>query len=265
MSLYKTSTLDWNLDSVPWEKIELSLIKKRTDLFYILTAASFVEITADLYADNLAIYFSDYSDIVELLNTVWKKEEVRYGQTLRKYVNIVWPDFDWEKSYSAFYEDYSRTCEIGSYEKLHGLEMVARCVIETGTASFYEALSFQSSEEVLQGITSRIRAEEIKHYKYFYHSFKRLNDERPIQRLEILFTIIHRLIEVRKDDTECALWHVYCQANPQFLRPNKDEFNKLFKKLIIKLRSHYPIKMAIKMLIKPLRLPAKVNNLICHS
>ena len=264
MSLYQTSTFDWDLDSVPWERIELSLIKQRTDLFYILTAASFVEITADLYAGNLAIYFSDYPEIVEWLSKVWEKEEVRHGQTLRKYVNTVWPEFDWEKSYASFYSDYSQTCEISSYEKNHALEMVARCVIETGTASFYETLSLQSSEMVLQGITSTIRTEEIKHYKNFYYFFKKLNDDRAIKRMSILFTIIHRLIEVRKDDTECALWHVYCQANPQSSRTNKVEFKKMYKKLVTTLKTHYPIEMAIKMLIKPLRFPTKMNNLICQ-
>ena len=132
MSLYQTSTFDWDLDSVPWERIELSLIKQRTDLFYILTAASFVDITADLYAGNLAIYFSDYPEIVEWLSKVWEKEEVRHGQTLRKYVNTVWPEFDWEKSYASFYSDYSQTCEISSYEKIMHLRWLQGVLLKLG-------------------------------------------------------------------------------------------------------------------------------------
>jgi rubrerythrin len=260
--LKKNSSLAWNLDAIPWNSIDFELMRQRDDLFYLITAASFVEIAAELYADNLATYFCDDQEIVDWLQTSWKKEEVRHGQTLRKYVETVWPEFNWETAYADFYNEYSKKCVISPYGSSRALEMVARCVVETGTATFYEALAALTSEPVLQGITLNIRAEEINHYKNFYYFFNKLASGHPVSRLRILLTILSRLIEARNDDSECALWHVYCHDNENVSEPNKAEFKKIYDLLAKTIKSHYPVAVAIKMLIKPLRLPTQIKNIL---
>ena len=124
----KNSSLAWGLDSVPWSSIDFELVRQDKNLFYLLTAASFVEIAADLYSENLARHFDDDQEIVDWLQTSWGKEEVRHGETLRKYVKTVWPEFDWETAYAGFYKEYSKKCIVSSYESSQALEMVARCV-----------------------------------------------------------------------------------------------------------------------------------------
>ena len=256
----KNSSLVWGLDAVPWCGIDLELIRQREDLFYLVTAASFIEIAADLYADNLASYFYDDQEIVDWLQTRWEKEEVRHGQTLRKYVNTVWPEFDWESAYADFYKEYSKKCVVSAYESSQALEMVARCVVETGTATFYEALAAQTIEPLLKGIALNIRTEEINHYKNFYYFFNKLSSDHPVSRPRILLTIIKRLIEARNDDSECALWHVYCHNNRNTSKPNRAEFKKIYGRLAKTLKSHYPYAAGIKMLMKPLRLPTQIKK-----
>jgi len=264
-SLKKNSSIAWGLDSVPWNSIDFELVRPDKNLFYLIAAASFVEIAADLYSENLARHFDDDQEIVDWLQTSWGKEEVQHGETLRKYVKTVWPEFDWETAYAGFYKEYSKKCIVSSYESSQALEMVARCVIETGTATFYEALAAQTTEPVLQGITLNIRAEEINHYKNFYYFFNKLASNHPVSRLRILFTIMSRLIEARNDDSECALWHVYCNDKTNESEPNKAKFKKIYSRIAKVLKSQYPIAAGVKMLIKPLKLPPLIKNRIQFS
>ena len=54
----------WDLGTIPWEQLDVSLVRDREDLFYLVTAASFIEIAADLYSNNLAQYFNGDQEIV---------------------------------------------------------------------------------------------------------------------------------------------------------------------------------------------------------
>jgi hypothetical protein len=252
---------DWTLDNIPLDKIDLAKVRDREDLFYMVTAASFVEITSDLYSANLASFFEDDPEITEWLTTQWEAEEVRHGVSLRSYVNAVWPEFDWEAAYKAFFDDYSRLCSFEQYESRRELEMVARCVVETGTATFYQTLASEASEPVLVGIAMRIRAEEINHYKHFYHYFLKLSAIQAPSRFQVIATLRRRLFEARKDDAECALWHVFSKRNPSAIQ-DKVQFEALCKQLGNQIQLQYPIKMAARMLLKPLDLPTGVSRMI---
>jgi hypothetical protein len=46
--------------------------------------------------------------------------------------------------------------------------MIARCVVESGTSSYYSAIRDATEEPVLQEIAGRIAADEYRHYKLFY-------------------------------------------------------------------------------------------------
>src|SRR6185437_12781826 len=59
-------------------------------------------------------------------------------------------------------------------------ELVARCIVETGTSSYYTALAEASAEPVLQEICRRIAADELRHYKLFYTHLKRYLAAEPM-------------------------------------------------------------------------------------
>jgi len=196
---------DWTLDNIPFDAIEREKVVAREDLFYLVTAASFIEIAADLYTDNLAEYFEDDFEILTWLRSQWSVEEVRHGFALRAYVRHVWPEFDWDAANSAFIADYSRRCNLGQLEATRSLEMLARCVVETGTTTFYQALAMQTDEPVLAGIASRMRSDEVNHYKHFYRYFQKYDGIAPVGRLKVVGAFTRRLFEARNDDAECAL------------------------------------------------------------
>ncbi len=258
-----SKTEHWNLDTVPYANIDLGQVQQREDLFYLVTAASFVEIAADLYADNLVHYFDDNADSVDWLEDHWKPEEMRHGRVLRDYAAQVWPQFDWERAYAAFFADYSRRCTIEGLEPTHCLEMAARCVVETGTSTFYESLALQTSEPVLSVIAGLIRADEINHYKHFYHYFRQYQDSIPTSRMKVFGALRRRLLEARNSDAETALWHVYAAHRSGTAKSvNDTDFKTLREQLSQQVRRHYPISMAAKMLLKPLDLPPAISRIL---
>jgi hypothetical protein len=52
-------------------------------------------------------------------------------------------------------------------------ELIARCMVESGTSSYYSALADATSEPVLRAICKLIAADEFRHFKLFYDHMKR--------------------------------------------------------------------------------------------
>ncbi len=46
--------------------------------------------------------------------------------------------------------------------------MISRCVVESGTSSYYSAMRDATEEPLLREIAGRIAADEYRHYKLFY-------------------------------------------------------------------------------------------------
>src|SRR5262245_33602548 len=97
---------DWSVEDIDFDSIDASLIHDNAELFYLLAAASFVEITSDLYTKNLIEFFQGDAEIENWLANFWEHEEVQHGTALKRYVQAVWPEFDWEGAYRGFFVEY---------------------------------------------------------------------------------------------------------------------------------------------------------------
>ncbi len=162
----------WSVDDLPFDMIDPTEASRDEHLLLTIAGASFVEITSDLYADNLIRYFTD-DEAVDWLKNQWQREELNHGVALRRYIEIAWPDFPWESAYRGFFKEYSALCRIDRLGPTPALEMLARCVVETGTATFYRMMSDVAAEPVLAALAARISADEVNHYKNFYFFFRR--------------------------------------------------------------------------------------------
>lgn len=253
----------WGLDSIPFNSVDSQQVIHREDLFYLVVAASFIEIASDLYTANLAEYFQEDVEIVEWLEKHWQHEEVRHGYSLRDYAKHVWPDFNWDAAYQSFFDEYAPLCTVEEFEPSQALEMAARCVIETGTATFYTALSGQSPEPILAGIAANIRAEEVGHYKYFYRYFRQYRQQEGTARRQVFGAIWRRIVEARNSDAEIALWHVFAHRNSLPVEAEKpQEFHDLCRQIGKQVKQHYPVDLAAKMVLRPLDLPRSINRVI---
>ena len=88
-------------------------------------------------------------------------------------------------------------------------ELVARCIVEVGTSSYYTALSEASEEPVLKEICRRIAADELRHYKLFYDHLKRYLEREGIGKWRRIWVALGRIGESEDDE----LAYAYYAAN----------------------------------------------------
>src|SRR6185437_7119457 len=252
---------DWSVEDIAYDSIDASLIHDNTELFYLLAAASFVEITSDLYTKNLIEFFQGDAEIENWLANFWEHEEVQHGMALKRYVQAVWPEFEWEGAYRGFFNEYGRACTMDALAENHALEMVARCVVEPGTSSFYRTLSEAAPEPVLKQITANISSDEVRHYKHFYRYFRDYNDRERPGRVAILRQLWKRSTDVQAEDAYIAFKHVFLVRNPgePFTQETYDAFRASFRRIG---RAAFPYEMAVKMILKPLDLSPPLGRVV---
>lgn len=246
------NTSHWTLDDIEWHRIDHSLVRNDAIMRYIVTAASFIETGSDLYTANLVKHFPDVA-AQHWLESHWQPEELQHGHALRKYIETVWPELDWENNYHGFLAEYSQLCTMEELEPSRALEMAARCVVETGTSSFYATLQLFSKEPVLKTLAGLIRRDEVSHYNHFRHFFKSYQEKERIGRIGVTRSLYKRLTEVENEDAYIGLKHAW-----QMHHPNEsftqEQYKRIFHDIRRILAGYYPYRTALKMLLQPLSL-----------
>lgn len=190
----------WTLDDIPWHRFEPDRLD--ADLVAIVKAASLVEHNSADYADYLCNVFADDPGF-QAAARAWAVEEVQHGEALGRWAEMADQTFSFAESMKRFRAGYRIPVE--AVESVRGSrtgELTARCVVETGTSSFYSALRDASREPVLKAICARIAGDEFRHYKLFYsHMLRYLEHEKPT-RLRRVLVAIGRYREA--DDDELA-------------------------------------------------------------
>lgn len=249
----------WRIADLNFSRIDLQRVRNDENIFYLVTCASFVESGSDLYTHNLLDFFSDNAEISHWLRDHWEVEELQHGRALRAYVEQVWPEFPWQRAYDSFLEEYATYCKVELLEPTRALEMVARCVVETGTATYYRALSRSVTEPVLRDLATRISNDEVNHYKHFYRYFREFRQSEGISRSRVLGTLSRRTLEMRNEDADCAIRHVL-----KFRSPARADDSAYLRELSARMnatvRTNLTPDMTLKMIMRPLELPAKVQS-----
>ncbi|HUK60059.1 MAG TPA: ferritin-like domain-containing protein [Stellaceae bacterium] len=244
----------WTLDDIPYGEIDRDAIAGDRCVFHLIASASFIEISSDAYTRNLVEYCSDEPEVVGWLKHGWEGEEVQHGLALRRYVETVWPEFDWERAYNSFMTEYARLCSLEFYAPTRALEMAARCVVETGTSSFYRMLADASHEPVLRKLATFISNDEIDHYKHFYRYFRLYAVKERPSRWAIAKTLLARIAEVDNEDAAIAFKHVRLETHPD--TPYSDAEYEDFRRFVRTWgMPHYKFDRAVRMVLKPMRLP----------
>jgi hypothetical protein len=254
-----TNLLPWTLESLDLGKIDIARIRSHEDLFFLLCSSSFVESGSDLYTHNLVDHFTGDHELQGWLGQHWEHEELQHGRALAAYVKAVWPEFDWQAGFDAFWLEYGAVCTAEELEPSRGLELAARCVVETGTASLYRALHEITDEPVLKTLTNHLKSDEVRHYKHFYQAFRVYREREGFGRYQVFRAILRRVREIKSEDSGIALRHVFNIRYPELVG-NHAEFKRISGRAEGLLRRHIPAEMTVKMLLKPLDLPARLQN-----
>lgn len=251
----------WSIDQIDFDHIAHDRIVNEDTWFYVLAAASFVESFSDLFTHNLLDHMQGDTEACLWLRERWEPEEMQHGRALRRYVETVWPAFDWQAAFDGFQVDYRPYCKPELLEPTRALEMVARCVVETGTSGLYGLLQQISPEPVLATLVGHIRNDEVGHYKYFYQFYLRYREAEQPSRWQVARVLRERLGEIGQEDAYLAVKNAFEIRNPgqKFSPENFQRFQHTAGHWA---RDTYPYEMTVKMLLKPLRLPNFINRMM---
>jgi hypothetical protein len=257
--LGRAGNASWSIDDIPWHALARDSVGAEQRLFDIVASASFIEITSDRYTETLVKFFAGDDEVGEWLERHWQNEELQHGRALKRYVETAWPDFDWQAGYRIFLAEYGPTCTVERLAESRALEMASRCVVETGTATFYRALSELSPEPVLKRLAGEISADEVRHYKHFHRYFLRYRERERPSRIAILRTLLKRASDVETEDAFCAYKAVFTVLHPD-AEFDRADYNAWRDSVVRLMRECFPHGMAVKMLLKPLDLNPLVGR-----
>ena len=197
----------WTLDDVAWDRFDSS--KVDPDLLRLVKAAALVEQNGIDYGVYLNNVFKDDPEFRKAVDA-WSVEEVRHGQALGRWAALADPQFDFEAAFARFRDGYQLPLDVTtSVRGSHAGELMARCIVETGTSSYYSALHDAAEEPVLREICRRIAADELRHYKLFYSYMRRYLQREKLGTWSRLRIGLKRIGESEDDE----LAYAYYAAN----------------------------------------------------
>ena len=194
----------WTLDDIPWDCFDRS--KLDPDIVRIVKAASLVEYNGGAYARHLCRIFHDDPDFRRSARR-WGEEEIQHGRALARWAKLADPSYDFAAAFDRFQARY-RVDFDGDVSRRGSRsgEMIARCMVEVGTSSYYSALRDGVREPVLMEICRNIAADEIRHYKLFHKQLTCCLEREQIgiwRRLRVGFG---RIAEAQDDELACAYY-----------------------------------------------------------
>lgn len=198
---------NWSPDDIPWAEFDASRLDP--DILKVVKAAAMVERNAADYTQYLRNVFKG-DDAFITLAAQWQIEEVQHGDVLGRYAELADPDFRFPERFKRFTDGYR--IPVDSQASVRGSltgELLARCIVETGTSSFYSALRDATDEPVLKAICHRIAGDEFRHYKWFYDYMKAYVDKEGVGLVRRALVAAGRIKET--DDDELA--YAYYAAN----------------------------------------------------
>jgi len=250
----------WTLNDIPWDRLDRRVVANEEELLLMVASASFIEIATDLYVRNLLEHFGREGEVGIWLSQHWEHEELQHGRALKRYVQLAWPDFNWDKVQRSFFEEYARTCKAEVLEPTRALEMASRCVVEVGTAGYYTALSRFSPEPVLRILARHIAEDEVRHYKHFYRYFCQYREAESPGRARVMLALWRRMKMIQDEDGFVAFKHIYA-ARHAGKRPTRGLYRKVRRRCRDIVGSHFPHAMSVKMLLKPLALAPSTQRM----
>jgi rubrerythrin len=192
----------WTLDEIDWKRFDPSRVNP--DLLAVIKTAAMVERNGADYGRYLCSVFRDDPEFCEVAAR-WAGEEEQHGLALGRWAALADPGFDMDASFARFLGMYKIPIE--ATESVRGsraAELCARCIVETGTSSFYSAIRDAVDEPVLKQICKNIAADEFRHYRLFFQHMQRYLTASPSlkQRWERIAVAVTRFREA--DDDEIA-------------------------------------------------------------
>ena len=200
----------WRIEDVGWDRFDPSAVDPA--LVPLVKAAAMVERNGRDYAVYLGRVFRDDDDFRRAADH-WAEEEVQHGDALAKWATLADPGWDFGVAFDRYRAGYSvKTDADSSIRGSRTGELIARCMVETGTSSYYTALADAASEPVLRQVCKLIAADEYRHFKLFYDHMRRYLSREKLGMLTRLRIALGRIGESEDDELAYAY---HCGNEPE--------------------------------------------------
>jgi hypothetical protein len=234
----------WTLDDIPWRHFDPTRVDP--EIVRLVKAASLVEYNGAAYARHLCHVFGDDPRFQDRARQ-WGEEEVQHGVALARWAALADPRFDFAAAFGRFQAGFH--IDFDSNRSRRGSragEMVARCIVEIGTSSYYTALREASGEPVLQEICRRIAADELRHYRLFYRHLCACVAREPLGRWARLRVALGRLAESEDDE----LAYAYYAANGDALPYDRRRCGRAYERRAFALYRRHHVERMVPMVLK---------------
>jgi hypothetical protein len=202
----------WTLDDIPWDRFDAARVDP--ELLAIVKAASLVEANGGTYGRYLCGIFHDDAEF-QALARAWAIEEEQHGQALGRWARLADANFDFDAALERFVGTIR--LPVGASESVRGSrssELIARCLVEIGTSSFYTALAEAAAEPALKAICQHIAADELRHYKLFYTYLKRYQEKERLPLFRRIMVAVGRVREAEDDELAFAYYAANGASGP---------------------------------------------------
>lgn len=192
----------WRLEQVAWDRFDPSRLDPT--MVPLVKAAAMVERNGDDYALYLKSVFHDDPDFQQAAEN-WAVEEIQHGDALGRWAMLADPSWDFHAAFARYRESFKiDTKADASIRGSRTGELIARCMVETGTSSYYTALGEATDEPVLKEICRQIAADEYRHFKLFYDHMKRYLARENLTFVQRLKVAAGRIGESEDDELAYA-------------------------------------------------------------
>ena len=222
-AMNKKKSEHWKIADLPWDQFDAG--KVDPELLKIVKAAALVEYNAADYATYLANVFPDDPKFQQEARD-WSVEETQHGAALGAWAQRADPSFDFEGAFARYKAGYQINIDAdASVRGSQSGELIARCIVETGTSSYYTALGDAADEPVLKAVCRNIAADELRHYKLFHGYLKSYLDKEGLGRWARLKIGLGRVQESEDDELAFA----YFAANtPAYAVYDREKYSSAY-------------------------------------
>jgi len=238
----------WTLDDIPWQRFDPSRLDP--EIVRLVKAASLVEYNGAAYARHLCRIFAD-DPAFQASARGWGEEEVQHGVALARWAALADPDFDFDSAFARFQTGYRIDFDRMFVRRgSQAGEMLARCIVETGTSSYYTALKDAAAEPVLQEICRRIAADELRHYRLFYKNLGVCLAREKLGRWAKLKVALGRVAESEDDE----LAYAYHAANTAEAAYDRRRCSRAYARRAFAIYRPHHVERGVAMILKALGL-----------
>lgn len=152
--------------------IQTVLVRANGPLFYSVVIASLLEAVAALSAERLLHFIRNDRELSRWALSEWLPRKAARAQVLQRYVEKMWPEFDWSGAYEQYRNYAQAEGGLGPRRATAAQELLARCVAAAQTGLFYRCLARWADDPALREMARAMAQSEAEWFTHFRRAYE---------------------------------------------------------------------------------------------